>query len=63
MSDRRLDRRAIIGGAAALAAGVEQTLWVDILCAHAAELPELDTIFENGATMMQPLADGRQTAH
>ena len=55
----RVDIDLVLTGTDALAAGVEQGLWVDILGQHGARLPRLDEIFEKGAAMMQSLASGQ----
>ena len=55
----RVDIDLVLTGTDALAAGVEQGLWVDILGQHGAKLPKLDDIFEKGAAMMQSLAAGQ----
>lgn len=55
----RVDIDLVLTGADALAAGIEQKLWVDVLGEHGAKLPKLDTIFEKGASMMQSLASGQ----
>ncbi|MGJ4929089.1 ABC transporter substrate-binding protein [Bradyrhizobium sp. HKCCYLS2038] len=52
----RVDIDLVLTGADALAAGIEQKLWIDVVGTYAAKLPKLDTIFEPGAKMMQSLA-------
>ena len=56
---RRVDIDLVLTGTDALAAGIEQKLWVDIMGEHGAKLPKLDTIFEKGASMMQSLTAGQ----
>ena len=56
---RRVDIDLVLTGTDALAAGIEQKLWVDIMGEHGAKLPKLDTIFEKDASMMQSLTAGQ----
>lgn len=55
----RIDIDLVLTGTDALAAGMEQNLWVDLLANHKAALPNLDEIYEKGAAMMQGLARGQ----
>ena len=55
----RIDIDLVLTGTDALAAGIEQNLWVDLLAAHKTALPKLDEIYEKGAAMMQGLARGQ----
>ncbi len=56
---KRVDIDMVLTGNDALAAGVEQKLWIPILPAHAASLPKLDEIYLDGANKMQALAAGQ----
>ncbi|GGH20730.1 ABC transporter substrate-binding protein [Alsobacter metallidurans] len=55
----RLDIDMVLTGTDALAAGIQQGLWLDLLGQHAAALPKLDDIYLKGAAMMQTLARGQ----
>ncbi|MBK9083314.1 MAG: extracellular solute-binding protein [Rhizobiales bacterium] len=55
----RVDIDMVLTGTDALAAGLDQKLWIDILGQHAAALPKLDDIYIKGAAMMQGLAKGQ----
>ncbi|PSC03775.1 ABC transporter substrate-binding protein [Alsobacter soli] len=55
----RLDIDLVLTGTDALAAGIEQKLWVDLLGQYASQLPKLDDIYLKGAAMMQSLARGQ----
>lgn len=55
----RVDIDLVLTGTDALSAGIDQKLWVDIMGAHGAQLPKLETIHERGAGMMQSLAAGQ----
>jgi putative spermidine/putrescine transport system substrate-binding protein len=54
----RVDIDLILTGTDALAAGLEQNLWIDILAAHKNQLPNLNEIYQDGASKMQALAKG-----
>src|SRR5918998_2268771 len=55
----RVDIDLVLTGNDALAAGVEQKLWVQMLPDHAGALPKLDEIYLEGAAKMQALARGQ----
>jgi len=55
----RVDIDMVLTGNDALAAGVEQKLWIPIAQQHAASLPKLDDIYLDGAKKMQALAAGQ----
>jgi putative spermidine/putrescine transport system substrate-binding protein len=55
----RVDIDLVLTGNDALAAGVEQNLWVTLLPAHAGALPKLEEIYLEGAVKMQALAKGQ----
>jgi len=55
----RVDIDLVLTGNDALAAGVEQKLWVPLLPDHAGALPNLDEIYLEGAAKMQALARGQ----
>ena len=55
----RVDIDLVLTGNDALAAGVEQKLWVPLLPDHAGALPKLDEIYLEGAAKMQALARGQ----
>jgi putative spermidine/putrescine transport system substrate-binding protein len=55
----RVDIDMVLTGTDALAAGLDQKLWIDLLGQHAASLPKLDDIYIKGAAMMQGLAKGQ----
>ncbi len=55
----RVDIDLVLTGTDALAAGIEQGLWTDLLPAHAADLPKLDDIYLPPAARMQTLARGQ----
>src|SRR3954447_8254883 len=54
----RVDIDLVLTGTDALAAGLDQNLWVELLPAHQAALPKLDEIYLEGANKMQALAKG-----
>ena len=54
-----VDIDLVLTGTDALAAGIDQKLWVDLLPAHAADLPKLQDIFLPPAWAMQSLAQGQ----
>jgi putative spermidine/putrescine transport system substrate-binding protein len=54
----RVDIDMVLTGTDALAAGLDQNLWIDILAAHKSQLPNLDEIYQEGAKKMQSLANG-----
>ena len=54
----RLDIDLVLSGTDALAAGIEQNLWVKLLPDHADALPDLDSIYLPGAKAMQALSQG-----
>jgi putative spermidine/putrescine transport system substrate-binding protein len=54
----RVDIDMVLTGTDALAAGLDQDLWIDILAAHKNQLPNLDEIYQDGAKKMQSLAKG-----
>jgi putative spermidine/putrescine transport system substrate-binding protein len=55
----RVDIDLVLTGTDALAAGIEQGLWVELLPAHARDLPKLDEIYLPAAAKMQTLARGQ----
>ncbi|MFZ1965346.1 MAG: extracellular solute-binding protein [Roseiarcus sp.] len=55
----RVDIDLVLTGTDALAAGIEQGLWVELLPAHAGDLPKLDEIYLPAAAKMQTLARGQ----
>ncbi len=55
----RVDIDMVLTGSDALAAGIEQKLWVELLPAMAANLPTLDDILIPSAAKMQTLARGQ----
>ena len=55
----RVDIDLVLTGTDALAAGVEQKLWVPLLPQHAGALPKLEEVFLEGAWKMQGLASGQ----
>jgi putative spermidine/putrescine transport system substrate-binding protein len=52
----RVDIDLVLTGNDALAAGVDQGLWIPVVKEHAAALPKLDEIYLDGARKMQALA-------
>jgi putative spermidine/putrescine transport system substrate-binding protein len=54
----RVDIDLVLAGADALAAGLDQKLWVDLLGQYGAALPKPDDVYIKGAAMMQGLAKG-----
>jgi putative spermidine/putrescine transport system substrate-binding protein len=54
----RVDIDLVLTGTDALAAGLDQNLWVELLPSHQAALPTLDEIYLEGASKMQALAKG-----
>ncbi len=56
---KRVDIDLVLTGLDALAAGIEQKLWIDLVGQYGAALPKLETIYEKGANMMQSLARGQ----
>lgn len=55
----RVDIDMVLTGTDALAAGIEQGLWVQLLPQQAAALPKLEDIYLPGAAAMQTLAKGQ----
>lgn len=55
----RVDIDMVLTGTDALAAGIDQTLWVDLMGAYSASLPKLDDILLPTAMKMQGLAKGQ----
>jgi putative spermidine/putrescine transport system substrate-binding protein len=55
----RVDIDLVLTGTDALAAGIEQGLWTELLPAHASDLPKLDDIYLPAAAKMQTLARGQ----
>jgi putative spermidine/putrescine transport system substrate-binding protein len=55
----RVDIDLVLTGTDALAAGIEQGLWVELLPAHAGDLPKFDKIYLPAAAKMQTLARGQ----
>jgi putative spermidine/putrescine transport system substrate-binding protein len=55
----RVDIDMVLTGTDALAAGIDQKLWIPIIAEHAGSLPKLDEIFLEGASKMQTLAQGQ----
>ncbi len=55
----RVDIDLVLTGTDALAAGIEQGLWLELLPAHAGDLPKLDEIYLPAAAKMQTLARGQ----
>ena len=54
----RVDIDLVLTGTDALAAGLDQNLWIDILANHKNQLPNLNEIYQDGANKMQALARG-----
>jgi putative spermidine/putrescine transport system substrate-binding protein len=54
----RVDIDMVLTGNDALAAGMEQSLWIPVVTAHANALPKLNEIYLEGAAKMQELAKG-----
>jgi putative spermidine/putrescine transport system substrate-binding protein len=52
----RVDIDMVLTGTDALSAGLDQNLWIPLVKAHAAALPNLNEIYLEGATKMQALA-------
>ncbi|BAF89341.1 ABC transporter periplasmic substrate-binding protein [Azorhizobium caulinodans ORS 571] len=55
----RVDIDIVLTGTDALAAGIDQKLWVEMLPAHASALPKLNDIYLEPAARMQTLASGQ----
>jgi putative spermidine/putrescine transport system substrate-binding protein len=55
----RLEIDLVLTGTDALAAGIEQGLWIALLPEHEKELPALDSIYLPAAAKMQTLANGQ----
>jgi putative spermidine/putrescine transport system substrate-binding protein len=55
----KVDIDIVLTGTDALAAGIEQKIWLDILPQHAAALPKLDEVLLPGALKMQALAQNQ----
>src|SRR3954469_25557320 len=55
----RVDIDMVLTGNDALAAGIDQKLWIAVPKEHAGALPRLDDIYLEGARKMQGLADGQ----
>jgi putative spermidine/putrescine transport system substrate-binding protein len=55
----RVDIDLVLTGTDALAAGLDQDLWIDLAGKYGAALPKLDGKLLKGAEMMAPLAKGR----
>jgi putative spermidine/putrescine transport system substrate-binding protein len=55
----RLEIDLVLTGTDALAAGIAQGLWTELLPAHAGDLPKLDEIYLPAAAKMQGLARGQ----
>jgi putative spermidine/putrescine transport system substrate-binding protein len=55
----RVDIDMVLTGTDALAAGIDQKLWIPIIEQHAASLPKLAEIYLEGANKMQALAKGQ----
>ncbi len=55
----RVDIDLVLTGTDALAAGIEQKLWLDIIGQYGKNLPDLNSIYLKGAAMMQTLARGQ----
>jgi len=55
----RVDIDMVLTGNDALAAGIDQKLWIAIPKEHAGALPKLDDIYVEGARKMQGLAEGQ----
>ncbi len=56
---KHLDIDLVLTGTDALAAGIQQGLYVDLLGTYAADLPKLDAIYNQGGAKMQTLAKGQ----
>jgi putative spermidine/putrescine transport system substrate-binding protein len=54
----RVDIDMVLTGNDALAAGMDQNLWIPVITAHANALPKLGEIYLEGAAKMQELAKG-----
>src|SRR5215211_4234389 len=52
----RVDIDMVLTGTDALSAGLDQNLWIPLVKAHAAALPNLNEIYLEGAAKMQALA-------
>jgi putative spermidine/putrescine transport system substrate-binding protein len=55
----RVDIDMVLTGNDALAAGIDQKLWIPIAKDHATALPKLEAIYLEGAAKMQALAEGQ----
>ncbi len=55
----RVDIDMVLTGTDALAAGIDQKIWMDLLPAHAASLPNMADTLVDGAMKMQALAEGQ----
>ena len=55
----RVDIDIVLTGTDALAAGIDQKIWMDLLPAQSAQLPKLDDILLPGPLKMQALAEGQ----
>ncbi len=54
----RLDIDLVLSGTDAMSAGIAQNLWINLLPDHKADLPDLDSIYLDGAKNMQALSQG-----
>ena len=55
----RVDIDLVLTGSDALAAGIDQKIWIDLVPAQSAHLPNLNDILLPGAFKMQALAEGQ----
>jgi putative spermidine/putrescine transport system substrate-binding protein len=55
----RVDIDLVLTGTDALAAGIQEKLWIELLPAHQADLPKLDDVYLPAAGRMQGLAQGQ----
>ncbi|WP_158814160.1 ABC transporter substrate-binding protein [Methylocapsa sp. S129] len=55
----RVDIDLVLTGTDALAAGIQEKLWIELLPAHQADLPDLAAIYQPAANNMQSLAQGQ----
>ena len=58
----RVDIDMVLTGVDALAAGIDQKLWIPVVEQYAANLPKLSEIYLEGANKMQALAKGQGVA-
>ncbi|MBV1702218.1 MAG: extracellular solute-binding protein [Hyphomicrobiales bacterium] len=56
---KKVDIDLVLTGTDALAAGIEQNLYIDLMGEYAADLPKLDGLLNKGGAMMQTMAQGK----